>query len=62
MTKVEIEILAALRPGGMLTLETMTKTIGRPKWVVRRAAKSLRRQALASENRAGQWEISGGRA
>lgn len=57
MTRMESEVLDALRPGGMLTLETIATNIRKPKWLVRRAADSLRRQALVWENRAGQWQI-----
>lgn len=56
MTALETEVLAALRPGGMLTLDTIAANIHRPKWLVRRAAGSLRRQALVWENKAGQWQ------
>lgn len=57
MTALETEVLEVLRPGGMLTLDTIAETIRKPKWLVRKAAGSLRRQALAWENKAGQWQI-----
>jgi hypothetical protein len=57
MTSTESAVLDALRPGGMLTLDTIAANISKPKWLVRRAAGSLRRQALAWENKAGQWQI-----
>jgi DNA-binding IclR family transcriptional regulator len=56
MTSLESEVLDALRPGGMLTLNAIAKATGRPKWLVRRAADSLRRQSLVWENRRSQWQ------
>jgi DNA-binding IclR family transcriptional regulator len=56
MTSLESEVLAALRPGGMLTLSAIAKATGKPKWLVRRAANSLRRQSLAWENKRSQWQ------
>lgn len=56
MTALESQVLETLRPGGMLTLDALAKAVDKPKWAVRRAATSLRRQALVWENRAGQWQ------
>lgn len=56
MTALEVQVLEVLRPGGALTLDALANAIGKPKWLVRRAATSLRKQTLAWENRAGQWQ------
>lgn len=56
MTALECQVLETLRPGGMLTLEALTRAVGKPRWLVRRAAESLKRQALVWENKAGQWQ------
>lgn len=62
MTALESQILDVLRPGGMLTLDRIATLVHRPKWLVRRATSSLRRQTLAFENRAGQWQAYRGGA
>ena len=45
MTKTEAAVLRELRTGP-LTLSTLSRKIGRPAWLVRRAARSLHRQSL----------------
>ncbi|GEM29740.1 hypothetical protein NN3_07470 [Nocardia neocaledoniensis NBRC 108232] len=55
---LEFEILAVLRPGGMLTADTIARNLSVPKWRVMRALRALREDGAAFCNRCDQWQVS----
>ncbi|KAF0847806.1 hypothetical protein FNL39_103708 [Nocardia caishijiensis] len=56
----ETEVLALLRPGGMLTADTIANNLNAPRWRVVRVLQALRDTGRAFGNRRGQWQISPG--
>ncbi|WP_278262215.1 hypothetical protein [Nocardia sp. AG03] len=55
---LEAEILALLRPGGILTADTIARNLNAPKWRVVRVLHALRETGDAFQNRHEAWQIS----
>ncbi|MFI1235069.1 hypothetical protein [Nocardia salmonicida] len=54
------EVLALLRPGGMLTADTIALNLNAPKWRVVRVLNTLRDNGDAFQNRRAEWQITAG--
>lgn len=55
------DVLNVLRPGGMLTADTIAHNLNAPKWRVVRVLNALRDKGDAFRNRRGEWQISAGK-
>lgn len=59
MTKLEIEVLDALRqPSRLLYPETLAAILQRPRPEIDQAVESLHAQKLVRPNRCGQWQAA----
>lgn len=58
MPTIEADVLAILRPGGLLTADTIAYNLELAPWRVRRALDTLRRSGDAFQNRRAAWQIS----
>ncbi|WKG12695.1 hypothetical protein QX204_14985 [Nocardia sp. PE-7] len=58
MTTLESRILAALAPGGMLTITTIARNVKSTKWATIRAATALQRKDFAFKNRRDEWQVT----
>ncbi|MFC4375735.1 hypothetical protein ACFO5K_16665 [Nocardia halotolerans] len=59
-TSLEADVLAILRPGGMLTADTIALNLNAPKWRVVRVLHALRDNGDAFQNRRAEWQITAG--
>lgn len=59
-TALEDDVLAILRPGGLLTVDTIAQSLELSQWRVARALNALRRNGNAFQNRQSQWQLSAG--
>ena len=57
-TTLEAKILAALKPGGMLTIATIALNAQIAEWEAKRAALELQRRDFAFENLRNEWQIT----
>ncbi|WP_410875719.1 hypothetical protein [Nocardia sp. A7] len=57
---IEARVLAVLRPGGLLTADTIAHNLNVPLWRVVRALDSLCRNGDAFKNRRAEWQIPAG--
>ncbi|MFD3426373.1 hypothetical protein [Nocardia fluminea] len=55
-TSLDADVLAILRPGGLLTADTIARNLNAPPWRVVRALHVLRRNGDAFENRRAEWQ------
>ncbi|NKX86411.1 hypothetical protein [Nocardia coubleae] len=58
---LEDEVFDVLRPGGMLTADTIAHNLNAPKWRVVRVLNTLRDKGNAFRNRRGEWQLSAGK-
>ena len=59
-TTLESDVLAILRPGGLLTADTIALNLNAPKWRVVRVLHTLRDNGDACQNRRAEWQITAG--
>ncbi|WKG12852.1 hypothetical protein QX204_15800 [Nocardia sp. PE-7] len=59
-TTLDAEVLAILRPGGLLTADTIARNLNVSPWRVVRALHALRRNGDAFQNRQAEWQIAAG--
>lgn len=59
-TALEDDVLAILRPGGLLTVDTIAQSLKLSPWRVSRALNTLRRNGDAFQNHQSQWQLSAG--
>ncbi|MFI1239893.1 hypothetical protein [Nocardia salmonicida] len=59
-TSLEADVLAILRPGGLLTADTIAHNLNAPKWRVVRVLHTLRDNGDAFQNRRTEWQITAG--
>ncbi|WP_410877448.1 hypothetical protein [Nocardia sp. A7] len=57
---LDADVLALLRPGGMLTADTIALNLNAPKWRVVRVLHALRNNGDAFQNRRAEWQIAAG--
>ncbi|MFD4351427.1 hypothetical protein ACFWPX_02650 [Nocardia sp. NPDC058518] len=59
-TTLDTDVLAILKPGGLLTADTIARNLDVPPWRVVRALHVLRRNGDAFQNRQAEWQITAG--
>ncbi|MFC9659611.1 hypothetical protein ACFVJ5_05185 [Nocardia sp. NPDC127606] len=59
-TTLESDVLALLRPGGLLTADTIAHNLNAPRWRVVRVLHTLRDNGDAFRNRRAEWQIAAG--
>lgn len=57
---LEAEVLALLRPGGMLSADTIALNLNAPRWRVVRILHAMRDNGDAFRNRRAEWQITAG--
>ncbi|WP_410875564.1 hypothetical protein [Nocardia sp. A7] len=59
-TSLAADVLAILRPGGLLTADTIARNLNAPRWRVVRILHALRDNGDAFRNRRAEWQITAG--
>ncbi|WP_327109666.1 helix-turn-helix domain-containing protein [Nocardia sp. NBC_01730] len=59
-TTLEADVFALLRPGGLLTADTIALNLNAPRWRVVRVLHALRDNGDAFQNRQAKWQITVG--